>query len=287
MSELKAEREKRQIALSQIAAETRISLRHLQSLEEGRFGDLPGGMYNRAFLKAYCEFLDLDLQDILKRYEAEASPVSEKPSKSKLHIPSQDRSLRISPLVVWGIMLLISAAGLFFSRKWITAIFSPYFSHTQVAGVPYEPARPPQAVPATASSPPPAVAEPEGAAPDSSLAADAPASTAVARPDDVAGDPGATPGAEFPAMRLEITATDQCWVSVDQDGNPSLRKVMTAGEVQSFNASVSFRIILGNAGGVNLKINGKPARPLGKPGEVVKVVIDEKNLPEILGQAAG
>ena len=62
-SELKAARERRNVVLSQIAEETRIGLRHLESLEEGRYSDLPGGIYNRAFIKAYCEFLNLDAQD--------------------------------------------------------------------------------------------------------------------------------------------------------------------------------------------------------------------------------
>jgi cytoskeletal protein RodZ len=255
-------------------------------------------MYNRAFLKAYCEFLDLDLPHILQRYEAEISPVSEKPPRSKLHAPSNDRSLRISPIVIWGTMLMISAIGLFFSRRWITAMFSPYFSHTQVANIPYEPAQPPKpARPAQESAAvetgqaPAAPALTAGELPDSTqtppASAEGQASSAQMRPDEVPGNPAAAPAADSQAMRLEITATGQCWVSVDRDGTPSIRKVMESGEVLSFDAAESFRIILGNAGGVHLKINGKPARPLGKPGEVVKVLIDRKNLPGFLGQAAG
>jgi hypothetical protein len=59
------------------------------------------------------------------------------------------------------------------------------------------------------------------------------------------------------------------------------------GEVQSFDAAEKFQIVLGNAGGVRLKINGKPAKPLGKPGEVLKVLINEQNLQDILDKTAG
>ena len=139
-SELKAEREKRNIPLAHIAAETRISLRHLESLEEGRYGDMPGGMYNRAFLKAYCEILKLNVPEIMQRYENELSLLaSEKPSRTRVHVPpSRRRSFSVSPILIWGLMLAISATGLYFSRNWITAIFSPYFSHTSPGHVRYE-----------------------------------------------------------------------------------------------------------------------------------------------------
>ena len=116
-ADLKSEREKRKISLSQIAAETRISLRHLESLEEGRFADLPGGIYARAFLKAYCEILKLDSQDIMQRYEAEVIPLSEKPLKTRVQIPKQSSTFVIHPYVVWGLLLLISGNRALFQQE--------------------------------------------------------------------------------------------------------------------------------------------------------------------------
>ena len=125
--ELKTEREKQNVPLEHIAEETRISLRHLQSLEEGRFSDLPGGIYNRAFLKAYCEFVGLEYQDIVKKYETEISPNTEKPLKPQPIIQSRKPFWGSHPVFAWSLMLLISATGLFFSRKWVYSVFSPYF----------------------------------------------------------------------------------------------------------------------------------------------------------------
>ena len=62
---------------------------------------------------------------------------------------------------------------------------------------------------------------------------------------------------------------------------------MDPGDVQRLYATEQFFLILGNAGGVHLKINGKSAKPLGKPGEVVKILINEKNLHEYLDQSPG
>jgi cytoskeletal protein RodZ len=57
---LRREREKRKISLDDIATATKISKRHLIELEEERFKDLPGGIFNKGFVRAYAKFLELD-----------------------------------------------------------------------------------------------------------------------------------------------------------------------------------------------------------------------------------
>ncbi len=289
-ADLKSEREKRKISLSQIAAETRISMRHLQSLEEGRFADLPGGIYNRAFLKAYCESLKLDPQDIMQRFETEISSLSENPAKPRVHIPQQTSSFVIGPLILWGLMLLISATGLFFSRKWITTVFSPYFSHTPAASR-YEPIQPATTGKTPESPSLPGTSPPAQTADSAGTAFVGPVAPSRAFADSskisVPTTPQPAPATIASVLRLEIIATDKCWISLDRDGKSVLRKLLQPGEVQSFDASEKFQIVLGNAGGVRLKLNGKPAKLLGKPGEVLKVLIDEKNLQDFLDQTAG
>ena len=186
-------------------------------------------------------------------------------------------------------MLLISVAGVFFSRKWITAIFSPYFSHSSPTNARYEQAKsqpnmkPASTVQSTAAPPPQPTTKPETKEPEPLVPPQPPAVPEIS----VAAPPQPEPAIADKALRLEIRATDKCWISITRDGNPVLQKTMQPGEIQSFKAAEKFLIVLGNAGGVQLKINGKPAKPLGKPGEVIKVQIDEKNLQDFLDQAAG
>ncbi len=305
-SDLKSEREKRNIPLAQIAADTRISLHHLESLEEGRYGELPGGMYNRAFLRAYCESLDLDQKEIMRRYEAEMSPAVEKPSKSRKKIPQTSRLARHYTIMAWSVMLLVSATGLFFSRNWIASVFSPYFSRTPIAAVRNEPVSPPAVTPAAASqpaadtpAPEPAAPSPESVMPTETIAASSETQAGVATvlsatvpaPSVPASAVAASPVPAAPAsaspLRVRIEITEECWMSVDSDGRPSIRRVLKAGETQSFEASRKINLIMGNAGGVRLQINGKPAKLLGKTGEVVKVEINETNLADFIDQTAG
>ncbi|HSW38595.1 MAG TPA: DUF4115 domain-containing protein, partial [Acidobacteriota bacterium] len=59
------------------------------------------------------------------------------------------------------------------------------------------------------------------------------------------------------------------------------------GQTRSFNAKERMDIIIGNAGGINMNINGKPAKPLGNPGQVLRLTITEKTLPDILLSSTG
>jgi len=50
---LKQERVKRKITLEQISVSTKIGTRMLQALEEDKFSQLPGGIFNKGFVRAY------------------------------------------------------------------------------------------------------------------------------------------------------------------------------------------------------------------------------------------
>lgn len=65
---LKKEREKRNITLDQISATTKISTRMLQALEEDKFNQLPGGIFNKGFVRAYSRCLGLDEDSTVADY---------------------------------------------------------------------------------------------------------------------------------------------------------------------------------------------------------------------------
>src|ERR1700730_13733026 len=80
---LKLEREKRKITLEQISLSTKIGIRMLQALEEDKFNQLPGGIFNKGFVRAYSRFLGLDEdQTIADNLQAsgDALPASTEPA---------------------------------------------------------------------------------------------------------------------------------------------------------------------------------------------------------------
>lgn len=66
--ELRTERERRGIALDDIAVATRVSLRNLHALEAERFQELPGGVFNRGMIRAYARFCGMDEDGAIDAY---------------------------------------------------------------------------------------------------------------------------------------------------------------------------------------------------------------------------
>ena len=266
-AQLKAAREQKHVSVTQAAHDTRISANHLECFETGRYQSLPGGVYNRAFLRMYSEYLGLDPQAMLDKYHAETSTPTEKaPKTAATKARRLEPSFTLHPVMIWSAMLLVSVVALYFSRRWISDVFSPYFTHrpapaqtltTPVPQAPAQPSSPPAGGPATVG---------ETAAPPS------PAAESPLQPQ--------LPG----TIRLHLKITQRCWVSVTSDGNRVLVKLLEPGDSQTFDAIESLYLILGNAGGVQATINGKPARPFGKDGEVVRVSINAQNVNELLEQ---
>jgi cytoskeleton protein RodZ len=278
-SELKSRREEQNIPLAQIAEDTRISLRYLESLEEGRYADLPGGIYNRAFLRAYCERLNIDQKEIIRRYEEEISPLAEKIPKSKVHIPPQSPARRPNSLLIWSAILLILAAVIFFNKKWFAAVFSPYF-HAQAPDIRFETPKQPAISPPSSTLP----SNPESSAQLPSTPLKDPDKT-PAIPSD--GNLDTTLATGKQPLQLELIGIENCWISLYRDGISALRKEIAPGEVQSFNATEKYFIIIGNAGGIRMKINGKSLKSFGHSGEVRKLLIDLKTLPDLIDPNAG
>ena len=86
-------------------------------------------------------------------------------------------------------------------------------------------------------------------------------------------------------LLIALKADQECWVEVRADGETRVNKVLAQGESLVFEARGEIVLSLGNAGGVQVRLNDRPALPLGKNGEVRKnIVITHQNLPSLLLQ---
>ncbi len=63
-------RETRGIALRHISEQTRISMRYLEAIEADDYRRLPGGIFNRSFVRAYAKHIGYDEQQALEEYSA-------------------------------------------------------------------------------------------------------------------------------------------------------------------------------------------------------------------------
>lgn len=65
---LKREREMRGVSLEEVSLATRISVRYLEALEAGQWQALPGGGFNRGFIRTVARYLGMDEESVLAEY---------------------------------------------------------------------------------------------------------------------------------------------------------------------------------------------------------------------------
>jgi transcriptional regulator with XRE-family HTH domain len=69
---LQSERQRRGLSLEDVARDTRLARHYLLALEAENLDDLPGGLYNRAYLRTYAEYLALDADRLVQDYQLKA-----------------------------------------------------------------------------------------------------------------------------------------------------------------------------------------------------------------------
>jgi cytoskeletal protein RodZ len=130
---LRLARETRGIALRDISEQTRISMRYLEAIETDDYRRLPGGIFNRSFIRAYAKFIGYDEQEAMDEY---ARTLSERGESEEETSPKPFRSLvytddggfyNRSPLKTLLLALVILAVltacvltGLHFYRRSLT-----------------------------------------------------------------------------------------------------------------------------------------------------------------------
>jgi cytoskeleton protein RodZ len=71
--QLRAARTDKGLTLSEVAAQTRIPMRHLEAIERSDFGALPGSTYSLGFTKAYARYVGLDSGKLAEELRVELS----------------------------------------------------------------------------------------------------------------------------------------------------------------------------------------------------------------------
>jgi cytoskeletal protein RodZ len=118
--QLRLAREERGIPLREISDETRISVRYLEAIESGDFKRLPGGIFNRSFVKAYARCIGYDEKKAIEAYSRtlrdsgeEADEVATTPYQSKVYtdVPAT-RSPVLTVLLAIMILALLTLGAL-------------------------------------------------------------------------------------------------------------------------------------------------------------------------------
>jgi cytoskeleton protein RodZ len=245
--ELKQLREDKGISLRQISDATHIGMRFLQAIESDSFDALPGGIFNRSFVRKYAKYIGIDEEQVLARYDHQvAEQPIEQPKPSQLRYQDfENRSTSAGSLKVVIPLLLLLGAGLYFTYRYINTHAAGQTETSSEATV--------------APSPTPS-ATGEGNAGEASpspSAADGAAAPAAA---EASGTPGTRAG-DVSQLRLRVTATtNSCWINIRIDDTKEVKKTLQLGETQEFVASDKIELHLGNVTAVSATLNGRPMK---------------------------
>lgn len=77
-------------------------------------------------------------------------------------------------------------------------------------------------------------------------------------------------------IRLGIRARENCWVVLKADGKIVFQRVLEKGRFESWQARQNLELSLGNAGVVELEVNGQIFSNLGRRGQALKGIVITK-----------
>jgi cytoskeletal protein RodZ len=267
------------MTLQDIASTTKIGTRTLQALEEERFDQLPGGIFNKGFVRSYARSVGLDEDKTVAAYMEAAKATLPEPDMQALS--SQVSASRESMREPWifnarafvGVLAVIVAVvmGGLWLREHLKEIRQTAVAQSRVESQAVS-AAPPVTIPAqqpnTMASDPNAVSPStmNGAAPNG--AASVPGSD-TSKALTQSSSP-ATSGEIASPVEVSISATSRAWISVRSDGKQvetlTLDPEKPDFRARSYRAKEKLMLVVGNPAGLSVTYNGKPAGTLGVEG---------------------
>lgn len=292
---LRREREMRGVTLEEISAATRIGTRFLDALETEHWDRLPGGVFNRGFVRSTSQFLGLDPEAMLAEYtlatadssRKEATPVLIHSQSSWTPRPAAGPSDRHwLPWIVLVVILAIAAGG-WFGWRHIVKVRRARAAEAALARAdkalpapepmasvaPATPDATPASQPAPDSSP-----APSSATPATTSTTDSANDSATTPPDETAPAATVVPASASAPLVLKIEAGRATSVKVSIDGHKSFQGKIEAGGSKTFQANLVFYVMASDAGGVLLELNGQTLPPLGPPGHSASIRLTRESL---------
>jgi cytoskeletal protein RodZ len=270
-SYLKNLRESKRISLREVAKITRVRENILRAIEEEQYHLLPPATYVRGFLLAYAKYLKIDANDVLLRYEralkgGPAVTEPPQPPKSEQKVsppqpPQSEKKILRNTKQIWVV------AGVIIASLIIFYFFSPYPFKPPSEPVPEKPVsekKPPLTSPPVTTEAPIEKEKP----------------VAEVKPSPAPSPPvGATTVVlEKKRFSLNLKAVEETWVGLQLDDEPQKEMTLKPGEGVSVQASNRVRMIIGNAGGIELILNGKALEKFGESGEVVTLTLTSQGM---------
>ncbi len=266
-SYLRELRQRRGLSLEELSRATRVAPRYLEALEGDNLGALPGHVFARGFLRAYCQVLQTPPDEAIALYHRQTGTPLPSPATPGQRVESGARSrgtvlVSFVLLVVFGIALFAVANVLQSARERASIRGDVPADSESASETP--------ATDAVAGVAPSGEVKPvpPGPQPPNSAAVSQP--TSPPKPEEA---PPATAGPLSTPYRLVARVSEATWVRVRTEEGRSTEETIPAGETREWTSNSPFVLTVGNAGGIALELNGRPLPPLGARGAVISRLV--------------
>ncbi|MGH6891158.1 MAG: RodZ domain-containing protein [Dongiaceae bacterium] len=286
-----------------VAANTHIRQNYLKAIEEGRRRDLPGTAYMIGYVRTYADYLGFDGNRLISDFHAQLAGQRKKPEKrAEPESGGGLPQIQISPAILLVALLAVGVAAY---AGW--SYFSGDEEVTETASVetPDAPAEP-------AASADPAAVSPVGSTDGGSIGGAEASATDRAQPEATADETPASatedqvpPEADVAAATEEVTeesppqpeeaaesekkagkivvrARLESWIQVTNASKEVVfSRVLRVGETYTVPDEKGLVLTTGNAGGVEILLDGKKLKSLGTVGLVRRgIPLDPKKLKD-------
>ncbi|MFZ1201437.1 MAG: RodZ domain-containing protein [Desulfobacterales bacterium] len=259
---LQAIRVEKGISLKEISKETRIRLETLHHIEEEDHRHLPDEVYVKGFLRSYAKAIGADGEEAVQRYNSRLAV--------KRKIALSEAALYHTGGGFWRRLLLSLAAVLCLIAVTVYAVSAwreRTAAKTAVSGSIEQPPPAPAAETPVAVSVPPEEEKAPAAAPAAGLPS-APAEDKDGVAESLAPSEAAAPEADG-RLRLTIDTIEETWLKAIVDDQRAKQYRLNPGDHIELEGTRNFNLLIGNAGGIRLALNGKAVALSGKSGQVV------------------
>jgi cytoskeleton protein RodZ len=268
---LKRERELREVTLNEVTVATRIPPRFLEAFEREDWETLPGGVFNRGFVRAIARYLGLDEENLLSEYDlayGEQRPATASVAEDPIPTPPK---WALAGVAIAILLLIVGAVwgSVHGWHRYAAYRAAKRAALTASAGAAVPPAQVPS--PGTVSAAGPNAPSP-ASQPPSANAAD-PSSNSS--PANSAADPNS---ASAQRLDLAVSTSGQTRVRVVADGRVVLDSRLPAGEKRRLFAKSQFVVSAAHPAVVLLELNGQAMPPLTSVGASGTMVLSQKDL---------
>jgi cytoskeleton protein RodZ len=245
---LRREREMRGVSLDEISAATRISTRFLEAIEKDQWDQLPGGVFNRGFIRSIARFLGLDEDSLVAEYALGSSSGAPAPAAAAKAQNRMPRNWQPAVTAVFVIVVLL-AGGIFGLHRYGDDLSAWIQSRYQ-------------AVRAAGKSAP----EPGSGAPSAATAAGPAAASGSAQ-----------------VLTLKLQAGKAANVKVSADGKIVFDGAVQPGDSRQFDAQSQFDVWASDSSAITLDLNGQARPAIGSPGQSGSVTLTRHDLKTAVG----